>query len=393
MTEPAQNQPEEGPLPCTPEAVDWWLSHWGRQEVVTGNKPLTREEVEQFIEVNGGTAEDLDLSERDFQGADLFQADLRAAYLAGANLEGADLREAKLEGARLIKVNLQSAELNEASLQGAVLDYANLLGAFLFRANLRGGKLSRTNLLSADLTEAVLQGANLQRANLVGANLEGANLEGVRLYGARIDRDTTRFQGARWGEKMMLGEELDKHWGRCLDTYRALKQWYQHNGDYETAGKFHYREWECKRKLAQQNWKIRDKSQTWRGKLSHKWLSFWDIVTFWLFRTLGGYGEHPWWVIRAGAAVIAIFALLYLLWGIIPAGSHVCPQSAECWKSLGTYVWQSLYFSGASFTALGYGIPETMPSGWTRYLGVVESLIGISMIALFLVTFTRKMTR
>ncbi len=31
--------------------------------------------------------------------------------------------------------------------------------------------------------------------------------------------------------------------------------------------------------------------------------------------------------------------------------------------------------------------------GWTRYLGVVESLVGISLIALFLVTFTRKMTR
>jgi len=43
---------------------------------------------------------------------------------------------------------------------------------------------------------------------------------------------------------------------------------------------------------------------------------------------------------------------------------------------------------------LGYGswvYPE--PESWAKGLGAAEAALGVSMIALFLVTFTRKMTR
>ena len=73
---------------------------------------------------------------------------------------------------------------------------------------------------------------------------------------------------ADWGAKMMLGEELDERWGDCLDPYRDLKHWYEYHGDYDTAIKFHYREWECKRKLAQQNWKLAADVQGWRAKVA-----------------------------------------------------------------------------------------------------------------------------
>ena len=48
----------------------------------------------------------------------------------------------------------------------------------------------------------------------------------------------------------------------------------------------------------------------------------------------------------------------------------------------------------ASFTALGYGNWAPEPQGWAgRVLGAGESFMGVFMMALFLVTFTRKMTR
>ena len=41
-----------------------------------------------------------------------------------------------------------------------------------------------------------------------------------------------------------------------------------------------------------------------------------------------------------------------------------------------------------------YGEWAPHPQGWAgKFLGVGESLIGVFMMALFLVTFTRKMTR
>jgi hypothetical protein len=139
------------------------------------------------------------------------------------------------------------------------------------------------------------------------------------------------------------------------------------------AGEFHYREWECKRKLAQQerNW--------------------FEIGEFWLYRLLSGYGERPKRVIAFGIAVILIFSLAYF-----PFSWSFC-WASECWGAFWKGIWKSLYFSGVSFTALGYGdwvkAGNIAPVGWPRFLGVVEALFGISLIALFLVTFTRKMTR
>ena len=57
----------------------------------------------------------------------------------------------------------------------------------------------------------------------------------------------------------------------------------------------------------------------------------------------------------------------------------------------------ALYFSAVSFTALGYGewvnLDNDLTSDIIRGLGAFESLVGISMMALLLVTFFRKWTR
>ena len=89
----------------------------------------------------------------------------------------------------------------------------------------------------------------------------------------------------------------------------------------------------------------------------------------------------------AGAAVIGLFALAYFPYSGLP-----CFQ-AGCWARLWEGIWISLYFSGASFTALGYASWAPQLDSWVKYLGVVESFLGVFLIALFLVTFTRKMTR
>ena len=354
------------PPPQTKEAVDWWLDKWVAEGLLDRKEPLTRQHVEKLIEVNGGTAQDLNLADRNMEKIDLDARVIGHDTLLSFDLNGASLKRVNLQGARLVKAVLQRTDLSNADLKHADLRFADFKGAKLWDANLEG----------ADLRAAYLRGADLRHSNLENTNLEVANLMGVWLNGARIDRNSTRFRGANWGgKKMMLAEELAKEWGDCLAPYRDLKHWYQHHGDYDTAGKFHYREWECKRKLAQQE------------------NSWGEVVLLWLPRMLYGYGEHPWRVIAAWAAVIGLFSLLYLWQGIIPSGSQICVASVACWNTFATYVAQSLYFSGASFTALGYGDFVTAPDGWPKYLGVVESFIGVLLIALFLVTFTRKMTR
>ena len=135
---------------------------------------------------------------------------------------------------------------------------------------------------------------------------------------------------------------------------------------YDIAGELHYREMEARRKLA---WK----GPVPRGKERRRRYA----LALYALRFLYGYGERPERVIAWVAAVILGFALVHWLFGTVERGFL-----------------EALYYSAVSFTALGYGQWAAEPQGWAgRFLGVGEALMGVFMMALFLVTFTRKMTR
>jgi len=266
---------------------------------------------------------------------DLRQADLREVDLSRLDLHGANLMSANLQGTHLWQTNLRGASLLGADLQAAEVSLANLQGATLYRANLEGAALSHANLQQADLRYAKLQGARLRAAHLRDTNLEGA----------------------KWGD-YVLGDEIRGNFGGAASVYRALKQWHTDAGMYDIAGEFFFREMEARRKLAQKERRIP------------------DLLALNAFRLLYGYGERPLLVAAWAAAVILGFALGHWLVGTVAGG-----------------LWDALYYSAVSFTALGYGWAAE-PQGWAgKFLGVGESLLGVFMMALFLVTFTRKMTR
>lgn len=104
-------------------------------------------------------------------------------------------------------------------------------------------------------------------------------------------------------------------------------------------------------------------------------------VTEWLWlNALGilcGYGERPG---RAIAWILVTFVGLTLVYFV---GSGLSGNS----------FWECLYFSAASVTALGYGKWVPSADGWARALGAFESFLGIFLMALFVATLTRKMTR
>ena len=293
---------------------------------------LSRNDVLRLIEERG-RPEGLDLRTADLSGADLSDLDVREANLDGANLEQAYLTRADLRGASFLGSNLHGAMLLGANLQGASLAGANLEEAALFDANLQ---------------EAHLRQARLQHAYLGGASLRDANLE-----------------GARWGD-YKVGEEIAGDFSPAASVYRTLKQRHTEAGMYDIAGEFFYREMEARRKLA------------WKGDPAlgeGRRLPY--ASAMYLLRFLYGYGERPERVIGWVVAVILGFTLGHWAFGTVNGGFL-----------------DALYYSAVSFTALGYGAWAPEPQGWAgRFLGVGEALMGVFMMALFLVTFTRKMSR
>ena len=135
---------------------------------------------------------DTKLMRADLSGANLFEAELRGAELAGANLKGANLNSTQLRCAGLGHANLESADLSNAQLQGATLTEANLERACLCLAGMSDVRAREACFDHADLTRA-----KLFQADLEGSSFEGANMNAVCLRGANVSR-LQGFQKATW---------------------------------------------------------------------------------------------------------------------------------------------------------------------------------------------------
>jgi hypothetical protein len=164
----------------------------------------------------------------------------------------------------------------------------------------------------------------------------------------------TSFEGCKWeANKKNIYEELDNRVAQ--EIYRKLKCACSEFGDSVTAGEFFYREQQCKRKSA-------------RG-----WARIAQTL-LWLF---WGYGERPFRV---------LFTMLFLS-VVSSAVLHLNHGLAN-----GT-LWDSVYFSLISFTALGYGSWVKDPVEWARLLGVADTSLGVVLIAFFVSSVVRKFSR
>ena len=260
-------------------------------------------------------------------------------------------------------------------------------GKFKYKIDLRGvnlhgfilkkADLSGANLEGVNLSFAKLEGADLSFANLKGANFEFAHLDGADLFSVELSSET-KLANVKW-ENYILDEKKKWRLGPVENGYRRLKQWYTNAGMYDIASEFYYREMEAKRKFIQVQIRKRLKQLKW-WKLLHFLLSqrdFGNWLRLWIYKLTCGYGERPLRVIGWAASMVSSLALVYFAIG-----------SAWGWN-----FWDSLYFSAISFTALGYGSWVNTTNDWIRGIGAFESFIGVFSIALFLVTFTRKMAR
>jgi uncharacterized protein YjbI with pentapeptide repeats len=391
------------------------------------------------LELAGRDLRHADLREMDFSEAHLAGADLRGALLDGARLNRADLTAAVLDDARLVGADLRHARLVGASLRQAELSGAHLEQALLHGAHLEGAHLPHARLDGARLRDAHFDGATLWGASLRSAELDGGHFAGADLH--EVDLDGAYFAGsaladadlaqARWGDRH-AGEELvarqaplaerAEHYLVAADAYRRLRQACSAQGLYGRAGELYrsemrmrqaYYAWEAARGLSAapvvggavrgvvgylDSWRARrapatdpdtraDQHPSMLDAPRRAWRATVRPLTRWLWHvtleTLCGHGERVGRVLVAASVVILGMALVYLRLG----------QLTEANGAVVTSFWHALYFSACSFSSIGYAAFAPSAAGLAKWLGVAESLSGNFLLALFLVTFTRKLTR
>ncbi len=93
---------------------------------------------------------------------------------------------------------------------------------------------------------------------------------------------------------------------------------------------------------------------------------------------LYGWGEWPWLIFVWCFVTVFVCSFIYAFGSTIVTSQGVYVTS---------YL-KKLYFSGITFTALGYG--DYSPIGWARVLAFFESFLGVFFIALFVFSFARR---
>jgi len=344
-------------------------------------KPLTRKDVKRLIEENGGTAAKLDLSGKMFEDkVDLSDLDLSGIILSDARLFRANFNGSELDGAIMQRTRLEYAIFNPLKSKNASLQAVDLRNAYLQNAEFKEADLTAAQFQKSELEATPVVGtptpvklflllpAYLENTDFRSSNLRLTNFEGCFFYGTKLEGACIRGAGifeahledADWGSYIIWEESKKEELYFAENIYRRLKLWYQKHGMYDIAAKFYYREKEANRKA------LKLHSKHWNDRLAAESM-----------RALFGYGERWWNIILWIAVVIFGLAAAYYFWGSFSSSSF----------------WDTLYYSATSFSALGYGQWAPQPTGWAKGMGAAEAFIGISMMALLLVTFFRKWTR
>lgn len=110
-----------------------------------------------------------------------------------------------------------------------------------------------------------------------------------------------------------------------------------------------------------------------------------------ILHLLSDYCQNPHKVALWAFGLIVFSTLVYSFFGLIPSGQN--EQSFFAGRSsVAKVLWDSFYFSVVTFTTLGYG--DFAPSnGISRLMANIESLGGLLLTSLFLVTLVRKYGR
>jgi hypothetical protein len=118
------------------------------------------------------------------------------------------------------------------------------------------------------------------------------------------------------------------------------------------------------------------KDLTRRATQKHYLWQFWDwAVMKWCL----GYGIYTKRIFFTALGVILGFGILYHF-----AGGDRLIRNFDT-------EFNPLYFSAITFTTIGYG--DYAPLGWLRFLAGLEGLLGMILVAVFTVSFARKLIR
>lgn len=312
---------------------------------------------------------------------------------AGATFhDGVDFGDTRFSaGADFSRASLKDADFSGTDLSGSnddtdvVFDAANLSGV---------------NFAGADLAGASFERAQLNRAELLGTNLVGVGLYGALLGDARVDRETRFWHTAHVAAGSRVRSAVSSPPRSVVDAYRRVlrrgrrpycvydPRYEDDDGNDRTNLEKAAEVYGTLESVARDNSLPELASECFLGrkdvqlKLYRRDRRWSKIVRSVVPNVVSRYGESPQRVLTSGALTILTCGLLYHRFDLIERATSAEPVT----------LFDGLYFSALTFTTLGYGdFNPAGPAG--QVLAVVETSLGVVLLAILVFVFGRRATR
>lgn len=166
-----------------------------------------------------------------------------------------------------------------------------------------------------------------------------------------------------------------------IGTLSVLNKAFADNGQYEAQDSTYFI---MRRRMAIRNWKSISEMHV----LLRPFLYLWQGLGFVFYDLLGRYGTSFVSVLLSMIVTISLFAGGYYLSGLDVEQIEFITADSNVIVRMFGYV----YYSSITFFTVGYGeiTPDGIGSAW---LAMIESFVGVFLMAYFVVAFTRKLTR
>ena len=251
--------------------------------------------------------------------------------------------------ARQGEKRIQNGYFRGADFSGLIITQRNFMNSDLTGANFHNARLLKVGFDFSIIDHVNFENIILERVDL--RRIKSA--QDIRFFGTIFDGVLLPDE-SKFGEECVYSKQNPPDNVKSLDVYHDLKNTYRRMGNSDAASYYYELEMDCKRKLATGTQKM--------------WLTL-----LWL---ICGYGERPMRTFISFLVIIFAYAGIYYV-------------DNETTKDGDLGFLESLYFSVVTFTSLGYG--DISPLGISRFFAASEALLGVFMISLFVVVFTRKM--
>jgi hypothetical protein len=150
---------------------------------------------------------------------------------------------------------------------------------------------------------------------------------------------------------------------RAFRMYRRAIAAYEQCGLYDESRRLSYRMMFLKMSIAR--------------RLRLPMATRFELIAYWVF---AGFGYRPLRIIGTGLTAIVAYGLLYgATGGVLTAGES--PRTAG--------FWECLYFSGITFSTVGYG--DFVPAPHMRLAAMTEGALGVFSLGFFAVALTNRL--